>query len=97
MIFHRKLKEKKAAVIEYLKSLWWVKLNSQLLNETILLASGKDVKTPKGIVIYLPDEINLLDKMSREEVKTLHLIKKMFGGYYQGGYKDQSIRISTKN
>lgn len=81
------VRERKGEIIEYLAKRWYVELHSDLLNENIVLAANEEMRDlahreKRGLVIYLPGEITAIGGMDKEEVKKLHMVKKMFGGHY---------------
>lgn len=67
----------------------YITINSQILNETIILIFDKNFvgearREHPGVVIYFPPEITRLYELingNREAIKKVHAVKKEFTGW----------------
>lgn len=57
-----------------------IPISSRLLGETVILAGEKSWAKGEDAVVYTPDEVLAMRGLGPDDVRRLHLAKKMFGG-----------------
>jgi hypothetical protein len=60
----------------------WTLIDSLILGDKAVVVENERAAelAPKGLVVYTFDEIRKMKGMSLEDVKAVHVVKKIFGG-----------------
>ena len=84
------LSEKRSIHIEEATRLYqkrgWIQIFSGYLNQSIYLVKNKSTRVPDpSIIKYSQEEIESLNDLTLDEIKTLHEAKQLFKGTINGG------------